>query len=1477
MMSFHDFGQDLIASLSNSSCIAATETPIVIVAHSMGGLVAKQAILLAKHDATYASIASRIRAIYFLATPHRGANDAELLKRLMDIGLLGKKNFVKELQPGSVALDGISESFRHVCAEMELWSFFETQTTSPRDRFIVPKESAVMQLPGERQQPLQADHRHVCKFKTTSDPNYKKVRNAFRTTIKGLEDEHREATLESRQLENGRKRAEMKQISMLLGVSRGPEEDLIMMTDKHHVGTCTWLSDSPQFQDWLERCDSEHTGSTNEDTWPPDRNPRCLWLNGPPGVGKSVAAAYAINYLKEGYHGCSFYLFKPNANIEQSLSEVFRSLAYQMAERDDGVRKTFLAIVDDDERLPFDNYNMIFKSLFVDRAFKVETSYRQYWVFDALDECSSKVLENLFQKLASISPEVDLQILMTSTPGGKVERAFGQQGLEFIPISVNTGHTLRDIELLIRGKYQDGSLSDELIAKIVKKSGGLFMWVALIMPKLMGTFGKKRRERLLESVPTEMTELYTRVAQRIAKDGNYELARTALRWIVCSKQNLTVAELKDAILQDIKERLDDTSKEQLEAMCGHLIFVDKADRLQFFHQTAATFLKLEDSKLKVDPHESHARIASVCLKYMSEVQFQSPRNQTSRQSVSAGSGDYPLSTYASTYFSDHLVACSAHADEPFMLLVIFLQKTTLSWIEYVAVTERSLHILIKTSANLKRYLSRREKLKSPMGEEFRFVKTWAIDLARIAAAFGTHLLECPSCIHDMIPPLCPRRSAIHSTFASPHINVRGTLETEWSDRISSFFYEDRPHAMASFGTNLAVALSSGPIHIYDNESLEYKRTCIHPGRAEHLSYGNKSAIMAAAGGKKVSYWSSQRHDEPEWAVSLTARVTAIAFDKDDTLLFVFTDQEEVLSFRLTDGKQLPGFTLYSSVSDSESEEEDLTGAMNRFGINVPEVVHVSHVHSLVALSYRNSPIYVWDLDTRKIISVIRKEGEEENFLCSHVCRMIMNPNIDIRLLVVSYQGAKGELTVLDPKTRQVKASREIWVQYAMAASPDGRTLAVGALRGSIHLFAFDTLHFLHKIEDLHDRVEQIIFAPSGLRFFDIRAEQCNVWEPSVLIRACRQEGDSSSNRHSEADRETTHDEPYVDFYDIKNTVASITPADNANYMFCGFSKGNVSLYETKTGTVVKDFPLHNDWSSITRLEWTTQQQQPRLISVSGMSDLRVTSFPKWTSRNYDHGKLVCNEPRKEVLQLLMSESKRQFLLVNEASDDLWDSLTGRLLSTIENKDATKQWVSHPTNTEWLILVQKGNVQLFSWATLAPLSETVPIDWEKGDDAFNFADINISTKWHTRQKQDFCFKLEPCKAGSHHRKTPTKILLLDTSSVTPNSTKAKITVIERQLMSAVKTTLGFQKSSLYFLDESGWVCSMNMKDLHAEHYSRHFFIPYTWRIGSELVLKIISKDSVAFGRRGVPIIFHGYLHFENKVKFGVICRLTERET
>lgn len=59
----------------------------------------------------------------------------------------------------------------------------------------------------------------------------------------------------------------------------------------------------------------------------------------------------------------------------------------------------------------------------------------------------------------------------------------------------------------------------------------------------------------------------------------------------------------------------------------------------------------------------------------------------------------------------------------------------------------------------------------------------------------------------------------------------------------------------------------------------------------------------------------------------------------------------------------------------------------------------------------------------------------------------------------------------------------------------------------------------------------------------------------------------------------------------------------------------------------------------------------------------------------------------------------------------------------------------PSDGYRMAYVQKGYVQLFSWATIAPLSNTISIEWENGDDAFDFTDIHIFTKWHTRQKRD----------------------------------------------------------------------------------------------------------------------------------------------
>lgn len=132
-------------------------------------------------------MASRFHSIYFLATPHRGSDQARTLSNILRI-VYRKKPYVNELQPSSEVLSSINDSFGHYAQSLQLWSFYETvQSSLPGSKaIIVDKVSATLGYPHERIALLNADHRGVCKFDQPSDPNYKTLRNAFMTTIDSI-------------------------------------------------------------------------------------------------------------------------------------------------------------------------------------------------------------------------------------------------------------------------------------------------------------------------------------------------------------------------------------------------------------------------------------------------------------------------------------------------------------------------------------------------------------------------------------------------------------------------------------------------------------------------------------------------------------------------------------------------------------------------------------------------------------------------------------------------------------------------------------------------------------------------------------------------------------------------------------------------------------------------------------------------------------------------------------------------------------------------------------------------------------------------------------------------------------------------------------------------------------------------------------------------------------------------------------------
>lgn len=134
-MDITDFARDLLFQLKFAKDhqnaledLKVGEVPIIFIVYSMGGLVVKKAYILGQSDEEYSDIIKSIKSIVFLSTPHRGADLADLLQRILSAStfLLGQwspKAYVAELSKNSPALEELNEQFRKIAPNSTLSPF----------------------------------------------------------------------------------------------------------------------------------------------------------------------------------------------------------------------------------------------------------------------------------------------------------------------------------------------------------------------------------------------------------------------------------------------------------------------------------------------------------------------------------------------------------------------------------------------------------------------------------------------------------------------------------------------------------------------------------------------------------------------------------------------------------------------------------------------------------------------------------------------------------------------------------------------------------------------------------------------------------------------------------------------------------------------------------------------------------------------------------------------------------------------------------------------------------------------------------------------------------------------------------------------------------------------------------------------------------------------------------------------------------
>ncbi|EXJ70758.1 uncharacterized protein A1O5_05748 [Cladophialophora psammophila CBS 110553] len=1486
------FGQSLLGDLRTSPSLGESDTPLIMIGHSMGGLVIKRAYMLAKHDPSLQPLTTRFRAMYFLATPHQGSDWAKVLDRMLNAFSLAPE-FVEELEKGSGALQSINEEFRHYFDQFELVSFYETQSMKYLGSRIVEPESGVLNLPREKQVPMAADHRSICKFQKPTDQNYVELRNSLARTVANICDERAKG-------KEGQRNRELSDLKKYLRISHQPEDDLELVEGSRLSGTCEWIAKKESYLAWRDFAADA---------------PTILWINGKPATGKSVLAGYVITQLRQRKSSCSYYFFKHGEKSKSRLVNCLRSLAFQMACENDQVRRRLNDLHKEDGQLDGETERSVWRKIFVSTIFRIQME-PHYWVIDGLDECegSETFIESL---IGQLDPTANLKILVTGRDMPKLKAAFLNLGPHrYCGLEISTADTVEDIKTAIKAKshcltVKDDELRAALLGKVLEKSQGSFLWTLLVLEELANTYGEAELKKVLDEVPRDMNLLYQRVLDSMkltTTEGGRRVAKAILKWVSCAMRPLSTEELTGALNLDLGDKYD-ALEEMIPKLCGQLVAVDKFGNVQIVHETVREYLTSDDlqSDFAVNKSQSHTRIAEICLNYLAsdEMRPSTARRRGPRQGSVLNTEDSRIkfSRYACIAFSHHLANANCESVDILILVSKFLESNILSWIEGIAQT-RILTPIIRAAKDIRTYVKKCNA--PPIGKEIQTIRASTTDLVRLVAKFSDALTAVPAAIYTLIPPFCPRNSTLYKAgikCRTTRLSITGLSCDHWDDRLTCIDLQNDEFTSIAYGDELfAVGTTSGVVTIYNATSCEEYKILNHGEALRLLHFKPKSDVLVSCGLRKLTVWNSRTGDA---MYEFQAPFRPIALDFDNDTLVVASRRNFLRSWDLKNNA-----TLQQDRPWSHSDED-----IQRPSRLQPCAISLSTGHQKMAVAYIGQPITIWDLCYDEYYGSCGKmlaNGETSKHL---VTSLSFNPNPDIRLLAVSY--LDGQLVLLDPfEGKELESFRANC--RALISSPNGRLLGGVAASETIHIYEFDTLRLLYRIRSSELGIKQLAFSRDNFRFADIRRSQCNIWEPTMLL--CDSVADDRSESTSASVIEATTS-------DDKVRINTMVLHNQGQVIICGKDDGSVCLHDARTGSFLQT--LHEHKSQVRILTWQTRNNITMSVDTSNAIHASVLSKDLkggWVSDQLPfQSRLNCGHA---IVQVLHSEVTNRLILSTRECDYLWGSEGKELAARPYPKNpGIRLWIQHPQSQFHAICIEGATARIFSWDDWSQVSSLGLAISMAGMQLKSFrgygsghrrrmllelSELNGSSRTRGLYLFDATlFNLESDKAPRSRPdpKEDKTIGLIDVEIPPLQLTPSRED--DKSLIDSVaeKATQNHQKPAadplfgpqlnaltryvshvihlndsgkLVFLDSHSWVSSIDLEDFAKFamatpaasgppsppiRYSRHFFVPYDWFSGTRDIVCAATMRDVLFARNGEIAIIKNGLDYAEEVAVG----------
>ncbi|KAM5357709.1 hypothetical protein ACJZ2D_015994 [Fusarium nematophilum] len=169
---------------TDRACSNASSRPIIFVAHSLGGLVCKEAVLLSRNNPEphLRDIFDYTKGIIFLGTPHRGswmADWAKIPASALGIVKSTNKSLLKILETDDAYLQSVQDRFWSMVREqqkagrdLEVTCFFEELPLSGVGK-VVSKDSATLESYNAIS--IHANHSNMVKFSSVDDSGFKRL------------------------------------------------------------------------------------------------------------------------------------------------------------------------------------------------------------------------------------------------------------------------------------------------------------------------------------------------------------------------------------------------------------------------------------------------------------------------------------------------------------------------------------------------------------------------------------------------------------------------------------------------------------------------------------------------------------------------------------------------------------------------------------------------------------------------------------------------------------------------------------------------------------------------------------------------------------------------------------------------------------------------------------------------------------------------------------------------------------------------------------------------------------------------------------------------------------------------------------------------------------------------------------------------------------------------------------------------------